>query len=159
MSQLGDRLAIEDLLVRYCTCVDEVDVERLVVEVFAEDGTDNHGLGIWRGRDELRAGFAALLDRFAGTMHQVANFDISIDGDTATSRCYVTAWHWLDRPEPSTPNGPPVDFLAIGAYHDHLRRTPDGWRITRRTMRPVGYSVNAIGTLPPFMVPTARTAH
>jgi hypothetical protein len=153
---LADRLAIEDLLVLYCTCVDTLDIDRLVTEVFAEDASDNHGMGIWSGRDGLRAAFTELLGRFGGTLHQVANFDIRLDGDTATARSYVTAWHWLQRSGPRTPNGPPADFVAIGAYHDRLRREPAGWRITRRTMCPVGYSVNGVGALPDFMVPRRR---
>lgn len=158
VSAVADRLAIQDLLVLYCTCVDSRDIERLVTEVFAEDATDNHGLGLWRGRDGLRVGFTGLLDRFGGTMHQVTNFDIHVAGDSATSRTYVTAWHWLKRPERRRPNGPAADFVVIGAYHDRLQRKGDGWRITRRTMRPVGYSVNGVGTLPAFMIPKGESS-
>jgi hypothetical protein len=53
---------------------------------------------------------------------------IDVDGETAEVRTYVDALILVD--DGSGAN-------AIGFYDDRMRRTPDGWRITRRTYTPV----------------------
>lgn len=151
---IADRCEIEALLIRYCTLVDRGDVDALVLEVFADDGVDNHGLGVWRDREGLRDGFNWVLSRFAGTVHQITNVAVQLDGDRATSRCYVTGWHWLPREgEGRRAAGRQADFVVVGAYDDELERRPEGWRIVHRTFRPVGHSVVGVGQLPDFMDP------
>jgi hypothetical protein len=155
--EVVDRRAIDDLLIRYCTLVDRREVDALVVEVFAEDAVDNHGLGVWSGREGLREGFSWVLSRFAGTVHQITNLDVRLDGDRAESRAYVTGWHWLPHPgEERRPAGKAADFVVVGAYDDELERRSEGWRIVHRTFRQVGNSVLGAGTLPDFMVPTRK---
>lgn len=152
--EAADRREIDDLLIRYCTLVDRRDVDALVVEVFAEDAVDNHGLGLWSGRQGLHEGFTWVLSRFAGTVHQITNFDVRLDGDRASSRTYVTGWHWLPHEgEEPRPAGRAADFVVVGAYDDELERRPEGWRIVHRTFRQVGNSVLGAGALPDFMVP------
>ncbi|RYE38728.1 MAG: nuclear transport factor 2 family protein, partial [Hyphomicrobiales bacterium] len=154
MSRTEDWIEIHQVLTRYCTCVDQKDVDRLVTEVFAEDARDNHGLGVWENRAGLHEAFTDLLDRFAGSVHVVGSVQIELVGDVATTSCYVTGWHWLPADEPATPNGRPADFTVVGAYHDRLERRPAGWRIVERTFRPVGPSVNGVNRLPDFMIPS-----
>src|SRR5262249_11294527 len=106
----------------------------------------DYGTGEVVGRDAIRAFFdaSAPLD---GSAHYVSNFLVTVDGDTATSRCYYQSWHWF----PSTAEFGvlrPVDFVGVGIYDDELRRTPDGWRITRRRMRTLGTGSIGIG-MPP----------
>lgn len=150
-----DRGQIERLLVRYCTLIDAKDIDALVDHIFAPDAEDNHGLGVWKGREGLHAGFTAVMDRFAGTVHQLANFVIDVDGDTATSVVYVTGWHWLPREGVERePAGPAADFAVVGAYHDRIERRQEGWRIVHRTFRQVGFSVLGVGDLPDFMKPS-----
>lgn len=154
---LADRRAIEDLLIRYCTLVDRSDVDALVEQVFAHDAVDDHGLGTWHGREGLHAGFTWVLSRFAGTVHQITNLDVRLEGERATSRCYVTGWHWLPRDGAQRrPAGPAADFVVVGAYDDRLERRPEGWRIVHRTFRLVGPSVVGAGELPGFMDPRAH---
>jgi len=149
-----DRQEIEDLLIRYCTLVDRRDVDALVESVFADDAVDNHGLGIWSGRIGLHEGFTWVLSRFAGTVHQITNVVITLEGDRATSRCYVTGWHWLPHEgRERRPAGGPADFVVVGAYDDSLERRSHGWRIVHRTFRQVGHSVVGAGALPEFMDP------
>ncbi|HYC80551.1 MAG TPA: nuclear transport factor 2 family protein [Solirubrobacterales bacterium] len=153
-NEAADRREIDDLLIRYCTLVDRKDVDTLVSQVFAEDAVDNHGLGIWSGREGLHQGFTWVLSRFAGTVHQITNVDVRLEVDRASSRAYVTGWHWLPRAgEKRRPAGPAADFVVVGSYDDELERRPAGWRIVHRTFRQVGYSVLGTGTLPDFMVP------
>ena len=152
LRRLLDREAIRDLLAHYCFCLDAGQPARLADEVFTEDGVDDHGLGEWRGRNSIRAGFVEVMSRFEGTAHVLGNVRIDIDGDEARSSAYVSAWHWLaggsrDRP---------ADFLVVGVYLDRLRHEPTGWRIAYRRFRPLGPSVLAAGRLPAFLLP--RTA-
>lgn len=64
--------------------------------------------------------------RFAtmtATQHSMSNPRVSVDGDRATCRMYVTAWHVavLDGRE---------EFCTIGGeYQDELVRDGDRWRI------------------------------
>jgi ketosteroid isomerase-like protein len=52
--------------------------------------------------------------------HQVTNFQISVDGDTATSRSQVRAIHLFD--------GAVMEQWAT--YHHRLRRDKGVWKIT-----------------------------
>lgn len=70
--------------------------------------------------EEHRANLAAFLPGFDKRQHQVTNFDVEIDGDTATARSQCSAIHTL---------GDEV-WVARGTYHHRLARTPEGWRIT-----------------------------
>jgi hypothetical protein len=67
------------------------------------------------------------LPAMEATQHHLGMPVIEVTGDTARSRCYFIAQHAKNalRPDP---------LLIIGGwYDDELRRTADGWRITRRT--------------------------
>jgi ketosteroid isomerase-like protein len=138
------------VLDHYCHCIDTGKPELLTDEVFAHDAVDDHHFAVWRGRDEIREAFTQIVGRFAGTAHVLGNTRVHVDGDTAHSRAYVTAWHWL-------PGGDeiraPADFVVLGAYHDELRRDAPGWRIIHRRFRPLGRSALGAGTYPPFLDP------
>ena len=49
---------------------------------------------------------------------------IDVDGDTATA---TSNWGYVTRGDDDAPV-----FLMLGRYLDQLRRTPDGWRFSRR---------------------------
>ncbi len=148
---LEDRVEIGELLAHYCYLLDSRQWDRLSGEVFAPDALDDHGLGQWRGAAAITAGFRAVMAHFSGTMHSLSNPHLELEGDRARSRCYVTAWHWLDGDNQTAPAIRPADFLVIGAYLDDLERRPEGWRITQRRFRPVGEGVLGIGELPDFL--------
>ncbi len=145
--QVGDRVAITDLLVEYCHLVDAGHPELVAEAIFTADAVDDLGLGTWRGREEIGAGMTGIMARFAGTAHVLGNVRVEVTGDEARSRAYVTAWHWLAGAAPSAP----ADFAVLGAYLDDLRREPQGWRVARRRFRQVGASMVVMGRLPAFM--------
>jgi hypothetical protein len=153
MTARSDHDAIEDVLLRYCYLVDVArEPRRLGEEVFTADAVDNHGVGPWRGREEIGEKQAEVIARFSGTAHVLTNVRIEVDGDTAHSHSYVTAWHWLAESEA----GAPADFVVVGTYVDDLQRTPEGWRISYRRFRPLGRAVLAIGELPAYLQPVPR---
>jgi SnoaL-like domain len=87
-----DRLAIEDLFVRYAAALDEGDVEG-VVGCFTEDGwLDSPIVGRHQGQPSLRA-FAERIasSKRAGAQfrHVLSNFRIEVYGDQGRARCYL----------------------------------------------------------------------
>jgi hypothetical protein len=66
-------------------------------------------------------------DGMGPTYHRLTNIVIKTDGDRATARSYVHALLM------ATPDDSASWIEAVGHYDDGLVRTPDGWRICRRT--------------------------
>lgn len=127
-SDLRDRLAIQDVLVRYGTSLDDQDWPRFAT-CFVPDAVANYGgLGEHTGRDKIQSLCEQALAPLDGSQHFISNFEIEIHGDRAKSRCYLMAQHM----KKSAPGGP--HFLLAGTYRDELIRTDEGWRITRREL-------------------------
>jgi 3-phenylpropionate/cinnamic acid dioxygenase small subunit len=150
-NELADRQAISDVLIHYAYCIDTRQTARLD-EVFAADVTTNYGYGDggeWNGAETLIAGIGEQVDSFEATAHMITNIRVSLDGDTATSTCYVTGWHWVKGGDMSPERG--ADFLFTATYVDELRREDEGWRISRRRVRRLGPSALTLGDLPDYM--------
>jgi 3-phenylpropionate/cinnamic acid dioxygenase small subunit len=125
---VADRLAIEDVLVRYCAAIDAGDWARLDA-VFLPDATvDYTSAGGIRGTyPEVRAWLADVLPRFAVRQHLVTNLELTVDGDVATSRVY-----FFNPMGTREADGTLRMFYVGGWYHDRWARTRDGWRIADR---------------------------
>jgi 3-phenylpropionate/cinnamic acid dioxygenase small subunit len=121
-----DRLAIEDLLVRYTTALDEGDVEGLV-GCFTEDGwLDSPIIGRHEGEAALRAfatDIAGRRRRGAQFRHVVSNFRIDVSGDRGRARCYL-----LDL---ATVAGV-TTLLSPGEYDCELRKVGGEWLFSSR---------------------------
>lgn len=150
--RLVDRQAIVDVLQCYCYLVDIKQLDRMVDEVFAPDGSDDHGEGPVVGREAIRAWFEDAVANIAAGAHNISNVLVDIDGDRATMRSNVVSWTWTMA---SAGKGPlrPADYVLSLSYVDELSRYPEGWRIDRRVLVPNGAdpaisSVVAIGALP-----------
>lgn len=127
LSDLVDRLAIEDLLIRYCTAIDNHDWE-LMDTVFVPDGIwDSTAVGGSAGTyRETRARQAEDVAPFV-MFHQLSNICVDIAGDQAVAKSYVTA------PIGTRGEGGTTVLFTVGAwYHDKLVRTEAGWRIAER---------------------------
>ncbi|OBG69029.1 MULTISPECIES: nuclear transport factor 2 family protein [unclassified Mycobacterium] len=121
---MSDRDDIFDLTVRYATAIDSRQY-RLLTTVFAEDARIDYGVvGQWTGGAEVARFMEAAHVGAAHTIHRMTNQAISIDTDTATIRTYVDALILMEDGSGANP---------VGYYDDHAVRTPDGWRIDRRT--------------------------
>ena len=96
--------------------------------MFAPDATaDLRGVHC-DDQDAIIARISGGVGRLDATQHLVANHQVRVDGDTATHRCHLQSQH-VKR---GTPGGD--NYLIGGIYDDRLARTPDGWRITYRTL-------------------------
>jgi len=128
LAALLDRLAIQDLLTRYCKAIDGDDWE-LLDTVFTPDAHIDYTSsgGVKGAYPEVRAWLAQVLPGFPVKQHLVSNFDVVVDGATARSRCYF--YNPMGRPKPE---GGVSLFFVGGWYVDRLVRTDAGWRIRER---------------------------
>jgi len=123
----SDERLIVDVAIAYTWALDSKQFDQLR-SVFAKDATaDLHGVHC-DGQDAIIARIERPLSRLDATQHLVGNHQVHVEGDTATHRCYLQSQH-VKR---GTPGGD--NYLIGGIYDDRLARTPDGWRITYRTL-------------------------
>ena len=76
---------------------------------------------------EVRQWLEKALAPFPAMMHLVANNQVELNGDQASSRTYVINPMGFPNPE-----GGLHVFTVAAHYVDKLVRTPDGWRIAER---------------------------
>ena len=125
MSAADDRFEIIAVLDRYAEVLDTRDWPGLA-EVFTADV--DMDFGAWHGvsLDEVTANIRSFLDGCGPSQHLLGNYRVELEGDTATSRCYIRVMHFgKGEHEGKT-------YEMWGEYEDELVRTPDGWRSCKR---------------------------
>ena len=124
---IEDRLAIEDLFVRYTTALDSGDVDA-VVGCFTQDGwLDSPIVGRHQGREQLRA-FAekiAVSIRLQGAQyrHVVSNFRIETTKNRARAPCYLLDFVTI---------GEKCELLSPGEYDCELEKIGEEWFFVSR---------------------------
>jgi SnoaL-like domain len=128
LAEISDRLEIQQLMATYSNAIDRRDFDRLD-SVFTPDAyIDYRAMGGVDGRyPEVKAWLGPALKVFPRYYHLVANTEITLEGDTATSR--TVCFNPMEVPLPQ--GGSQVMFLGLW-YLDKLVRTPAGWRIRER---------------------------
>lgn len=126
LAEISDRFEIQQLLIDYSTAIDQRRFDDLD-RVFTPDAyIDYRAMGGIDGRyPEVKAWLAEVLPNFPAYAHMLGNFDLSLDGDTASSRtiCF----------NPMVLGGAQQQVLFCGLwYADDFVRTPEGWRMSRR---------------------------
>lgn len=126
------RADVEDLLARYALGYDEGDLE-LIAGCFTTDAMmsiDVDGAeraGPFHGREAIvelvRATARSQSDR---RRHVLTNLVLKHSGDQARARCYLTLFAVADGA---------LRAITTGAYVCDLRRTEQGWRLTRLQIR------------------------
>ncbi len=128
-SAAADRLAIQDLMVRYASALDSRDWE-LFRQVWAPDCVIHYLPNtVLHGYDEVRDFCDRALSRFRITQHLLGNYGIELDGDRARTTTSLQATH-------VPPDGKGPVYTVWGVYRDEVIRTADGWRILERTLEP-----------------------
>ena len=125
---IEDRLAIQDLFVRYATALDRGDVETVVACFTADAALESPVIGKVAGHAAIRAfaeRFAA--QRAAGTQfrHLVTNIAAEIDGDRARVTAYLFV---LITQHGSSRSLPP------GRYECEALKEGGIWRFSRRAV-------------------------
>ena len=126
LAEISDRLEIQQLLVDYSTAIDQGRFDDLDHVFTADAYIDYRATGGVDGRfPEVKKWLAEVLPNFPAYSHMLGNFDVRVDGDTASSRtiCF--------NPMLMGGGGNKVYFVGIW-YEDEFLRTPDGWRMSRR---------------------------
>ena len=130
---LLDRTEISETIVRYFNSLDFKDWEAMrstLAESVEVDFSELFGDPCATHDSDDFVEFASqVLGGFHATQHISPNHVIEIDGDEATARAGMYAWHVLSE-EPR----PDETFTLRGAYDIGMVRTGDGWRMNRLHM-------------------------
>ncbi len=128
MTNLEDRLAIDDLFVRYTTALDRGDVETVVDCFTADAALESPVIGKIAGSEAIRA-FAErfAVQRGGGTQfrHMVTNIAAEIDGDKADATAYLFVLITHDGKSRSLPPG---------RYECEAVKEGNTWRFSRRVV-------------------------
>lgn len=128
LQTLLDEAAIERVLVRYATALDERDFDVLDTVFLPEATAHYQTIGHFHDRASILTLLRGALGRCGKTQHLLGNYRIAIDGDHATAACYLQAVHaGLGAYAAQT-------MTLWGEYRDRLVRRPEGWRIAHREL-------------------------
>jgi SnoaL-like protein len=126
LEEISDRFEIQQLLIDYSTAIDTRQFDDLDHVFTADAYIDYRAMGGIDGCfPEVKAWLAQVLPNFPAYAHMLGNFDVRIDGDTASSRtiCF----------NPMVLGGEQNQILYCGLwYDDEFIRTAEGWRMSRR---------------------------
>ncbi len=125
-ASVEDRLAINDLFVRYATALDNGDVDT-IVGCFTEDGSlESPAVGVYSGRAGIREfsnRFAAFRARGSQLRHVLSNLAVSVNGDQAHATAYLV--------NIITRNGK-SEMMPPGRYDCRLERVDGEWLFKHR---------------------------
>ncbi len=128
LTRLEDRDAILQLLVTYGHLLDEKDL-RGYSQLFAEDGVWDGGIGSATGPQGIYDMLDTVFKRvppgnYGNDYHIMSDFQISTQGDTATSR---SNWTWVIEGAAGTPV-----IQRSGHYEDQLVKVDGVWKFKHR---------------------------
>src|SRR6201997_5833615 len=127
LQTLLDRTEIADVLYRYSSAVDSFDTAG-VRSALADDIWAQYGNGDpVEGGDKLAAWIAEATATVIWQHHLANVYHIAIDGDQAKTLTYLTSYQVFKE-------NPDAAIILVARYHDELKRTPDGWKISKRVM-------------------------
>lgn len=124
--EISDRFEIQQLMVDYSTAIDQKQFDDLD-RVFTPDAYIDYRVtgGIDGQFGEVKAWLKEVLPNFPAYYHLLGNFNVRVDGDTASSRtiCF----------NPMVFNEAEKQILFVGIWYvDEFVRTADGWRMSKR---------------------------
>ena len=127
LKSIADRIAIRDVLERYCRGIDRLDVD-LVNGVYWDEAIDDHGIYKGPGKDFATFVIPMLREHFAGTMHALDQSLIELNGSHAKAETYFSAHHWRGD------HGSGGIEIVGGRYIDVLEERGGEWRIRDRVV-------------------------
>lgn len=133
---LLDRIALTDLVMRYCRGIDRRDYA-LVRSLYHDDAIDDHGTMFCGSADDFVAWLPGVMAHWEATIHSISNSLFAIDGDHAEGEHYAMAFHRSPAPNAQ-------ELIIWGRYLDRYERRKGEWKFLRRalvfdhgTIRPV----------------------
>jgi ketosteroid isomerase-like protein len=125
---LQDKYEITEVCYRYGINIDNKEWSKLH-ECFTDDAVADYlDMPRCEGYQAIEDTCRVALSPLSASQHLISNVLVTLDGDEATSVCYLQAQHVRT----GTPGGD--NFIIAGRYLDRLVRTPDGWRIKHRRL-------------------------
>jgi ketosteroid isomerase-like protein len=126
---IEDRLAINDLLVAYCTAVDTLDDVEAILDVFTPDAQfDLSGIGLPKidGHEGIRRFFQGVFNDMTHHAHYLTNFAVTAyAGNAASARAYIIG---MGRSRDGK------EVTVHGRYFFEVLRVASGWKASRYTM-------------------------
>jgi SnoaL-like protein len=127
---LQDRVDIQDTISSLTFFIDNREFAR-ARELFTEDAVMDYsrlleGSSATRSAKDFLDEGDVLLASFDASQHMITNFDIRVDGDTATCRSHFQASHWIGSRM----------WTVWGSYIEELVRVGKGWRIKYHQCKP-----------------------
>jgi hypothetical protein len=120
-----DRVEITDALYRYASATDRFDYEEGLRPVLAEDIVAQYGNAEPLHGVDAVIGF---INEFTADCvmqhHFLSVYHVDVDGDEARALVYHTSHQLFD-------GAPGIVHVLVGRYHNELRRTEDGWKISK----------------------------
>jgi hypothetical protein len=133
---LVDREDIKETICRYPVGIDTHDW-KLFRSIFTDEidillsvaSRANRPRQIVNADSFTRSADRLIAQVFAVTQHTFTNYQIDVQGNDATSFCYMQARHFPPKDRPAQP------IWDVGGYYDfHLKRTAEGWKISKYTL-------------------------
>jgi len=124
ITEIADRLAIAEVLARYCRAIDRCDAS-LLAEVFTPDARIDYGDGAKSPADTI-PGLMAGLGAMRLTQHNISNTVLRITGAAARCETNCVALHLIPVADGE------IELVVGGRYLDTLVKTEGAWRIAER---------------------------
>ena len=136
MSDLAERLAVQDVMTRYAAAVDDRDMEAYR-QCFADD-VEIVGFGKETviGGDTWAKDVEGKLEAFGPTQHMLGPQLVTIEGDTASTRTDVQAFHYLK-------DKPGTTLTLWATYFTDYRKVDGEWKISRHELVSRGTRIQA----------------
>ena len=142
LKAVEDRMAIEQLLMRYAAAFNTNDPDAYVA-TFTPDGSlelrrhmsEPPFLGPFKGRDALRKQWfpenrKPRAPGFGPMRHVTTNYEINVNGDTATVRAFFM--EVVSNGANIPPGSKPPTIHAMGRYEDELVKRNGTWLFSKR---------------------------
>jgi hypothetical protein len=121
---LLDRSEIADTLYRYASCIDRRD-NHGIRAVLADNVSAQYGNAApMTGSDTVGKWIDEQTRDCLWQHHFLSVYHVDVDGDRAKALVYHTS-HQMFGSDPGTVN------VLVGRYHNELRRTANGWKISK----------------------------
>ncbi len=125
-SDLADRIAIADLIHRYCDAVCRRDADAWSA-TWADDAVWDLGRGEVSGRETIVETWTAAMGRYANVVQNAMNSTAAVDGSRATGRVYVM--------EHARAADGPAQVLLAWYDDEYVRDQQRGWLFGSRRLR------------------------
>ena len=126
-SVVADRIALQDVMLRYAAGVDERDFA-MYQSCFADNvEVLDFGKSPFIGVDAWLAYVRQALDLYGATQHMLGPTLATVDGDRAHGRTDVQALHYLKEPEGQR-------FILWATYETDFVRIKGVWKISRHRL-------------------------